>query len=558
MFRRIRPKKEPDEFYVAWSDHVQNEAEVSRHRRAGLGWFERIWIWLLDGAGRIAAWTRIAAYSLCEFGVLWLLSRCFRHLLLGLPVVMFVTILAVTAVVWASRSEFELVQRYQRQAADAAAADDVATAELCFRKLEQLGAVSPRIQFQRAIALDNQGKSQQAKRLMRQLAAESRAAFPEARIWLVQRFLDQDEWDSEAVRDAETQLASLLQTLPESAELVHLSAMLLAKTGQWDRAIRTAERTDSEKIRPSQLALQMKLFLRQGNVQAASGCAQQLQQRIQETSSDGMFNPDQYQLLAEACRVRQDIAGLLNWVRQARTAYPGHAGLAEYQQQLVDEYLSWANSDPWLLPLDDPGEAAEDLAEFIADAIAENLQRLPDRIKQLYGLVARGGFRQRLAQQIAIRLHPSEEGAAELFVSIGRIHEANQQWDESANWYQRAIEFDSNHLVAWNNLANLANLRPNVTRDELAAALSQVNSVVDVSPENAFFRDTRGQLLVRLGEYSLAVTDLEFAINGIADPQVRRSTHRALSTAYSHLGDFELAKHHSMVSKSSLASVADH
>jgi tetratricopeptide (TPR) repeat protein len=63
--------------------------------------------------------------------------------------------------------------------------------------------------------------------------------------------------------------------------------------------------------------------------------------------------------------------------------------------------------------------------------------------------------------------------------------------------------------------------------------LDIIRSVVKRYPDQALFRATRGQILVRLGRYSEAVPDLEFAAAGLADPTEDR---QALAKADAALG----------------------
>ena len=60
-------------------------------------------------------------------------------------------------------------------------------------------------------------------------------------------------------------------------------------------------------------------------------------------------------------------------------------------------------------------------------------------------------------------------------------------------------------------------------------------------PENAHYRETRGQILIKLQRWSDAVRDLELALNGMPESQ---PIHRSLAEAYEQLGDATLAAAH--------------
>jgi tetratricopeptide (TPR) repeat protein len=78
-------------------------------------------------------------------------------------------------------------------------------------------------------------------------------------------------------------------------------------------------------------------------------------------------------------------------------------------------------------------------------------------------------------------------------------------------------------------------------KPDLPRALAIINSVLEKVPENPNFRQTRGEILVRLGRYQEAVADLEFALPLLGST---RATHKALAEAYRGLSLRDLAAKH--------------
>src|SRR6185436_19715313 len=72
-------------------------------------------------------------------------------------------------------------------------------------------------------------------------------------------------------------------------------------------------------------------------------------------------------------------------------------------------------------------------------------------------------------------------------------------------------------------------------------ALAIIESVLNKWPNNPNFRETRGQVLVRMGRWREAVTDLEFALPLVHSPG---GTHNSLAAAYRGLGMEHLALEH--------------
>jgi len=72
-------------------------------------------------------------------------------------------------------------------------------------------------------------------------------------------------------------------------------------------------------------------------------------------------------------------------------------------------------------------------------------------------------------------------------------------------------------------------------------ALSAVNQALAIRPDEFRYRETRGQIMLRLGRWQAAVEDLEYAANGVPDS---RQIHLSLAKAYDALGHEHLARVH--------------
>src|SRR5262249_17918096 len=86
-------------------------------------------------------------------------------------------------------------------------------------------------------------------------------------------------------------------------------------------------------------------------------------------------------------------------------------------------------------------------------------------------------------------------------------------------------------------------------KPDLPRALAIIQSVVEKFPENPTFRDTRGQVLVKLGRCQEGVIDLEYALPKLIS---KARTHAALAQAYSSLGAQTLASQHQQLAKGNL------
>ena len=104
--------------------------------------------------------------------------------------------------------------------------------------------------------------------------------------------------------------------------------------------------------------------------------------------------------------------------------------------------------------------------------------------------------------------------------------------------FKSAIEKDPANAKAWNNQAWILLNGPTV---DLERALQAVEKSLELAPDDFRFRETRGQIFVRLSRWEEAIEDLEFAANALPGS---REIHQALASAYDALGNAELADVH--------------
>jgi tetratricopeptide (TPR) repeat protein len=112
------------------------------------------------------------------------------------------------------------------------------------------------------------------------------------------------------------------------------------------------------------------------------------------------------------------------------------------------------------------------------------------------------------------------------------------EWERAKVYLQQALAKDPKNSIALNNYAWLIIQDP---AGDLTAALDAANQAIDLKPEDFQYRETRGQVLVRLGRWREAVDDLEYAANGMPES---KEIHLSLAKAYDALGNSQLAQVH--------------
>jgi tetratricopeptide (TPR) repeat protein len=130
------------------------------------------------------------------------------------------------------------------------------------------------------------------------------------------------------------------------------------------------------------------------------------------------------------------------------------------------------------------------------------------------------------------------EATALVHLLLGTDAAERGEQDVALQHLEQACRIDPNMQFAANNLAwELAHSDP----PELDRALALINVVVERDPNLGYYRDTRGQILAKLGRWDEALIDLEAALPQLPGNLQLRET---LVQAYSKLGMPEVAEEH--------------
>jgi predicted Zn-dependent protease len=179
-----------------------------------------------------------------------------------------------------------------------------------------------------------------------------------------------------------------------------------------------------------------------------------------------------------------------------------------------------------------PQELAERLRTGFALAkVTENMQ---ERVVLLYQQQAARPELRALFDELA----KSPELPAALAEALGTAAAVTGDVPQARKYLEMAVHQDAANAVAWNNLAYVLLKVPNPPLED---ALNAANKALALVPDDFRFRQSRGEVLVKLGRWKEAVDDLEYALNGAPDAT---TIHQALAQAYEALGNKELAAAH--------------
>ncbi len=149
------------------------------------------------------------------------------------------------------------------------------------------------------------------------------------------------------------------------------------------------------------------------------------------------------------------------------------------------------------------------------------------------------------AMQFVRQILDNGQAPPKLYAVVAPLVGLKNDLPTAIRYLRKAIELDPEDSYSLNNLAFCLLEQGNDHNQEV---LDLVNRRLAIEPDQAMYRETRGQVLLRLGQYQEAIDDLTFALNGMGD---QPSIHAALATAYERLGQPEQARIHQLHSRES-------
>jgi tetratricopeptide (TPR) repeat protein len=162
----------------------------------------------------------------------------------------------------------------------------------------------------------------------------------------------------------------------------------------------------------------------------------------------------------------------------------------------------------------------------------------PELLTQLVSLSNGTGAVADRARARLRALETAKRPSARLEVCLGKNAWDRRRPAEARRYFERALQNDPGCAEAANNLAAVLALG---TPTEARRALDLIDGLLKKYPGHPVARNTRGQVLVRLGRWQDGAQELEAVLRqSPAEP----TAHLALAEAYDHLGKSAAAAHH--------------
>jgi tetratricopeptide (TPR) repeat protein len=396
-------------------------------------------------------------------------------------------------------------------------------------KLAQLGADTEFTDYQTALALAKDGDVEQAYVRMQQLAPDDRAGYLPAHSWIIEQLVSEN---LELSADERQRLLKLhldhAQTLGAKGDTLRLlRAVTLVQERKIAEAVELLEPLATRM--PPAATMRMDCNIALNRLDDARRDARTVRLHMEDRTRNGAtLSPQEYR----SWTVAEDLLGNLTkahslaeqWHRLEPEDATARGVLIDLSQRMFQDTLALPNPD------------SDRLTELFLQAaeLADDPKALQEQITLLYRMRAEYPLAQRLVEEVL----SSPRAPAAILEAAGTIAATFGETDKAQSYLQRAVQKDPRNAVAWNNYAWLVAHDPN---GDLENALQAVNTALEIRPNDIRFRETRGQVLVRLGRWKESIEDLEFAANGL--PQ-SRDIHLSLAKAYDALGDRQLARVH--------------
>jgi tetratricopeptide (TPR) repeat protein len=179
------------------------------------------------------------------------------------------------------------------------------------------------------------------------------------------------------------------------------------------------------------------------------------------------------------------------------------------------------------------------------DIVQQGLRYAPQNgnlVKQLVALTHDGPKSDR-ARAALTKLLAEGKSTAVVHLALGNDAWQRGQKELARNHFTLSFESAPQMPEVANNIAMILAVGD---QPDFSRALAIIQSVLEKFPEQPNFRETRGQILAKMGRWQEAVVDLEYALPKLVST---RPTHEALAEAYKALGSQSLAAEHLRLAK---------
>lgn len=500
-------------------------------------------------------WNQLSRF----FGYLLRKLRAFRqrqsirYLLLGLPALLAGVGVGVLGFMIFVDPADQRLMHYRGAGAQALKDNNLGTAEVIYERLALMDESQPDYRFRLALTVqamadkefaaarqeaaqshEEQAKARQkqgedlfnrTRAMMNTLATPDKQGYGPAHVWWA-RLLWQNRSPA-TLQLAETHLRRALQINADDIDANQILGQLYLLTGQLQKA--ETHLSIAIKARPALHLALAELYRRQGTKDLARLHAQKAQGYFRQLAQSDIDNHDARLRWAQATLLLEDFPTAIGILQEGSRL----SGSQSYRGPLSGVYVAWADA----LARNPKTPVSERLAR-----LQQAIQLEPGNLEALTRLTAITKTKDEAAAEqarAALRTLLAEgKNPAIVHLMLGVDAQSRNQVEEARRHYEQAYKLSPNTPVVVNNLAwALAHS----DKPDLKEALNLINMVLQRAPNQVRFRETRGQILAKMGDYDAALTDLEAAL-----PTLRGypALHKTLAEIYRKRGELSTAAEH--------------
>lgn len=468
----------------------------------------------------------------------YLTKRDTSRLLPALPAILVLVIWVVFAFFLLGWGTAHTEARYRELGNKAWAARDHETARVAFWRLATLKS-EKRSEYLYFLALNllALNRDQEAQGLLATLAPLDRPGYGEAHLFIAQRLLSLTNPPPDARRLAERHLLRAVEGNPKLTDAHNILGQIYTGEGNYQSAKKhllevVPVRGEANLL----LAMVLRALADTSGANAyAERAAKFFSDRVNQATGDD-----------SASRLGWANALLLlkNYEAAMKVVTDGYrlSGNPAYRPAIGSLYGVWAQN----LSKEQPGDLVKRL-----ELVQSGLDYTPNSevlLRELVGLMSAEGPQGEAAREaLARRLAEGGTTAAMLHFFMGMECWNRGKKQEAEQHYALAFEASSNVPTVANNMAMILTVGENPDPER---ALSIIQPVADRYPNNASFRSTRANALLKLKRYKEAASDLEAALPYLP---VKRGARLALAEAYRGMGLDNLAQQQEFLASQEVA-----
>jgi tetratricopeptide (TPR) repeat protein len=507
----VNPDNEVGKFELALR---KKQRETERLEKLQRSWVSRI--------GRLAMAVPV---GIADFWFSFLLSRSMGIIVWGLPLFAIVGLLGLTIYQTQFFDQSDLAANYENALSKAILAGETKQADLFRLKLEQLGARTERGEFQTAMALAETGDIRGAYERMQQIAPNSSPGFPGAHFWIAQNLIDGKLGPvvANSLQLALVHLGHVKTRMGPQVEILFLEGLAYYRLEQVPAALNVLNQIQVPF--PPASVLLMEIYQRAGQQELAREQAIRLQRQLQLIESEGStLNEEQMRWRVAATQVIGDESQLQVAVEQWYRNNPDSEDARMLRGlNSLKRFDRWFRN-PELVSLSDAVSAFREAADLVP---LSRYQLIYERAS----LVLRQKQEFPIFEAMYQELLSEQRLSGMLLEFFGTEAANNSEWAIADQLFVRAMKASPEWGRSFNNRAYVIYLTMPERRLE---ALGYADRAIELEPDNADYRETRGMILFQLEKYEQAIVDLEIAINGTNE---LASIHRALAESHRKLGN---------------------